>query len=239
MTIIAKNNTAGSIYLEEFGIDIAVSGQRTLTDEFSVAEICSSGGLKTLVSASSIVINDGTSDLSASDGIKAITITTEYIDSEGSGGGWTVSSTSPSSPSNGDGWYNTGSNTLYYYDGTRAEWLSMQRYCIAYGLTGQLKGAYFAIGSNVNPNSAGASFAFDTILVEVVLLTDYNTSGVPFQVEIDGSSAFAFTTDANGQYFNSGVDVDMSAYSIATFICTSTSPSVVDGTALLTFVRKG
>jgi len=78
LTIIAKNTTVSSIDLSELGITVAAGGQETLTDMFDTGEIDSCNDLRTRVSADDITINDGTSDLSISDGLDFITVETRH-----------------------------------------------------------------------------------------------------------------------------------------------------------------
>lgn len=84
--IIAKNNTAGAIFIQDLGIEISGSGQRTLTSTFTKTEISTSIDLTSEVSAGNIIINDGTSDLSISDGLAHINFETEYEDVDEIGG---------------------------------------------------------------------------------------------------------------------------------------------------------
>ena len=81
--IIAKNNTSSAIPLDDLGIEIPGSGQRNLTDNFDKNEISASNDLDTQVSSGNIIINDGTSDLSITDGLRHINFETEYEDKNG------------------------------------------------------------------------------------------------------------------------------------------------------------
>lgn len=82
--IIAKNVTLSNIDIQDMGFTLSASGTpnstRTLTDYFEIHEIVSSDNLVTEVAAGNIVINDGSYDLSVSDGLKHILIETEYED---------------------------------------------------------------------------------------------------------------------------------------------------------------
>ncbi len=69
-TIIVKNNTAASVFIEDMGTAVPGSGQRTFSDIFDFNEICVSEDLLSNVVNSTFTINDGTDDLSISDAIE-------------------------------------------------------------------------------------------------------------------------------------------------------------------------
>lgn len=72
-TCIIKN--AGSDQLiEDLGITIGAASQLTASDQFTYEELASSDDLRTLVNNSTLVINNGTSDLSAANGVKYLTL---------------------------------------------------------------------------------------------------------------------------------------------------------------------
>ncbi|MCK5603411.1 hypothetical protein KAR91_16115 [Candidatus Pacearchaeota archaeon] len=81
-TIIAKNNTSSAIFLDELGAEIPGSGQRDLTATFSLVQIFECESLVTHVTSGDIIINDGTSDLSISDGLDHVYVETKYEDFE-------------------------------------------------------------------------------------------------------------------------------------------------------------
>ncbi len=76
-TVIAKNVDVADVEIEDLGTVIPVSGQETLTDNFTFVEIADSKDLKTEVQNATIVINDGTSDLSMADGLSHISVKSE------------------------------------------------------------------------------------------------------------------------------------------------------------------
>jgi len=89
-TIIAKNVDIIDLLIEELGITIPASMQETLSDLFTLADIADSETLKTHVSGLSIVINDGSQDLSAEEGIRHVSLQSEYedaVEESGLGGG--------------------------------------------------------------------------------------------------------------------------------------------------------
>lgn len=64
ITIIAKNQTAGEIIIDDLGgIRVPASGQETLTDANSISDIYRSVDLVTEINANNILLNDGTNDL--------------------------------------------------------------------------------------------------------------------------------------------------------------------------------
>lgn len=79
-TIIAKNTTGGAIEIEDLGISIPASSQRTLSDLFTKNEIMISKDLDTEVSNGNIVINDGSNDLSVANGLQHVNYETQWED---------------------------------------------------------------------------------------------------------------------------------------------------------------
>ena len=72
--VIAKNVTVSPINLIDLGITIGAGQSLTLTDQFEVTEVTESNDLHNAVLAGSIVINDGTQDLSAQEGADFVEI---------------------------------------------------------------------------------------------------------------------------------------------------------------------
>lgn len=80
-TIIAKNVGEFDIMIEDLGINVPKSNQIELvgdTGVFNIFEVTSSTNLKEHVTNETIVINDGLIDLSVENGIKHLTLVTEY-----------------------------------------------------------------------------------------------------------------------------------------------------------------
>lgn len=78
--IIAKNTTTGYMDVNDLGLTIGPSEVINLTEIFTKNEILESADLKPLVEIGNIIINDGTQDLSASDGLMHVGFETEYED---------------------------------------------------------------------------------------------------------------------------------------------------------------
>lgn len=78
-TLIVKNNGGSSVFFEDLGIAVSGTGQVAFSDFFTYEQIADSDDLRTAVaSGGNIVINDGSSDLSASDGVDYLTF--EHIE---------------------------------------------------------------------------------------------------------------------------------------------------------------
>lgn len=71
-TVILKNNSGSIVPLEDFGLEIANGSDLTLSDYFDYSDIADSKELDGLVDDGTLVINDGTVDLSAADGVNYI-----------------------------------------------------------------------------------------------------------------------------------------------------------------------
>ncbi len=81
ITILAKNVTKKDIMIEKLGISIPSLTQIELVGIegiFSIVKVISSKELKDIVAAGNIIINDGVSDLSTVNGLKHLSLKTEY-----------------------------------------------------------------------------------------------------------------------------------------------------------------
>ena len=78
--IIAKNTTGGDIDLNDLGLSLGPLEILDLTSLFTKSEVIESSDLTSHVENGNIIINDGVSDLSLSDGLMHIRIETEYED---------------------------------------------------------------------------------------------------------------------------------------------------------------
>lgn len=79
-TIIIKNNTDSNVTIEDLGITIAASSQRTLSDLFTLVEISDSEDLVTYVNNETFTVNNGVEDLHRINGLKHINLETVYED---------------------------------------------------------------------------------------------------------------------------------------------------------------
>lgn len=176
-TIIAKNSTGSPVTIEDLGIEIPGSGQRTLSDTFDFNEICTAEDLKTLVNATTIIINDGTSDLDSTEGLYALECRTEvevpphglndHIDVsidpqdqqklayDSTAMMWlgllpqSSSATPPDDPGDGDLWYPEGELNLPYM-WSQGEWITVFRNFLTFSKGGNCDGEYLTIGGWVS-----------------------------------------------------------------------------------------
>lgn len=72
-TLIIKNSGVAQL-VEDLGITIPATSQITLSNQFEYQQIASSDDLRTLVNNGTLVVNDGTSDLSAANGVLFLTL---------------------------------------------------------------------------------------------------------------------------------------------------------------------
>jgi len=72
--ITIKNNSGGAVVIEDMGITLANGAAENFAESFSYTQIADSDDLRTLVTAGTLVVNDGAADLSAADGTFRLTI---------------------------------------------------------------------------------------------------------------------------------------------------------------------
>lgn len=153
-TIIIRNVSGTTLDLEDFGLSMVDQEERELHELFDLLEITSSQQLKDLVSAGDIIVNNGSTDLSAADGVKQLTLITQYedeADDPSQSGGWAIGSTPPATPNPGDGWYNTVDQMLYTWDSVRLLWLTA-RHNLYFGLDGNAQNKFLeAPAAHNNP----------------------------------------------------------------------------------------
>lgn len=153
-TIIAKNNTGSDIFLKDLGVTVPASSSLNLTEIIEVERITESDNLKTEVTSGDITINDGTNDLSISDGLLHIKFETEYEDESTKSGTWTVDSTSPVAVE-GEGFYKNVDGVLYSYDQSRGKWLSKDRRFLSFYRDGETSLQYLKIGELLGGSTIG------------------------------------------------------------------------------------
>jgi hypothetical protein len=176
--IIIKNNTGASVFIEDMGIAVSGSGQRTVSDIFDFNEICVSEDLKIFVNDSTFIINNGTSDLSISDA-------NEYLDCRKDVGGvgasylndlldvnigtpgdkfalvyddttnkWidgerNLDSTSEVPPTETDVlWVNPSDSITYNYNNQVSDWVSTSSDMYMFGKEKRADGAYIGIANH-------------------------------------------------------------------------------------------
>ena len=89
-TIIVKNNTGSSVFIEDMGTAVVGSGQKIFTDFFDFNEICVSEDLKIYINNSTFTINDGTDDLNISDAIDYLECKSDELSYDDIGGLFSV-----------------------------------------------------------------------------------------------------------------------------------------------------
>jgi len=163
--IIAKNVTAGEVFLEDMGIGVPASpGQITMSDLFDLNEISNSIDLQNAVSVGDLVINNGTTDLSITGGLKYISLEL----SPGVGGGWSIGNTPPLTPADGEGYYNSTSGLMAVYDGVRGLWLSVTRQFIMFGKSKTAKNEFLRFnGGSVASNRSGIRLEYNAVMTSI------------------------------------------------------------------------
>lgn len=73
-TVIIKNSSGSDQTVDDLGITVLDSSQITFSDSFNFPEIAESDDLRALVQSGDLVVNDGSSDLSAADGVNFLTL---------------------------------------------------------------------------------------------------------------------------------------------------------------------
>jgi hypothetical protein len=73
-TVIIKNSSGSDQAIEDLGITVLDATQITFSDSFTFPEIAESDDLRALVQSGDLVVNDGSSDLSAADGVNFLTL---------------------------------------------------------------------------------------------------------------------------------------------------------------------
>lgn len=72
-TVIVKNPGGSAVEIEDLGISIPASGQEELSEQFTFSELADSDDLRALALATTLTINDGTSDLTAANAVAFLT----------------------------------------------------------------------------------------------------------------------------------------------------------------------
>lgn len=78
--VILKNNTGSNVNIDDMGVTLSSSQVYTATDYFEFVDLTESDDLKTLVSAATITVNDGTTDLSIAKGLEHLEIESVHLD---------------------------------------------------------------------------------------------------------------------------------------------------------------
>jgi hypothetical protein len=210
-TIIAINDSTSEIFIEDLGIEIPALGQRDLTEVFSKQIISESKNLVTFVSNGNIIINNGSINLSISNGLKHINIQTEYEDSfdEIFGGGNGL----PPDPYPGQPYYTNG--IPYYWDSIREKWLSCW-IILNLSKDGSSDGSYLRL-DNVSSSDAGWYLHRPATITGIYCRSVSGYAYKYFEIR-DGSQSdlmlYSFSYNNSQQYINSDVNTDLNQGSI-------------------------
>lgn len=79
-TVIVKNNTSATVDIQDLGISLSAAEIIDLTNFYKFFDLVMSNDLKSLVSASTITINNGINDLNIEDGLNHLKVESEYYD---------------------------------------------------------------------------------------------------------------------------------------------------------------
>jgi hypothetical protein len=78
-TLIIKNDSGGDIMIEDMGIEIADTTQITFSNQFTYEEIATSDDLRGYVDDGTLVANNGTIDLTKSEGKEHLSVTHQFF----------------------------------------------------------------------------------------------------------------------------------------------------------------
>jgi hypothetical protein len=208
-TIIAKNDSTAEIFIDDLGIGVPALDEINLTQLFEKEEIVGSDDLDTLVSNGLLIINDGTDDLSISDGLKHINLQTEYEDS------FDEAIESGSSPPDSTSviWINSNDHFTYSWDDYRQKWLSISRANFVFS-TDKAKGIYLRIGI-ISDASASYYMHRAATIVGIFCTSGAGDNTKTFTIR-DGAQGdldiFSFSYSGSLEYANSLVNVDLNQY---------------------------
>jgi hypothetical protein len=77
-TVIIKNNGASDYLIEDLGISVVASGVVNFHEQFTYDDIAGSDDLRTAVSGSNLVVNNGATDLSSNNGVNYLSLENLY-----------------------------------------------------------------------------------------------------------------------------------------------------------------
>lgn len=218
-TIIAKNNSGVAIVLSDLGISIPATSQINLTNLFDELMIAESNDLKTKVNDGTIVINDGTSDLSITDALDRINLWNVYQIKAN------TNTIQPSgAPPSGGLWVNANDNLAYTYDTVRGKWLSTYRIPYVFQRDGNADGIYLRIGE-VALATVGYYMFRPATLTGAYIEAASGATGKLY--DIYASSTLLTTLTATGlNYYNLNLNIDINAGSRLRVFVSATGAAV-------------
>lgn len=236
-----RNDSGSDILLADMGLPISASSSLsfdTADDFFNT--IVYSENLKTNVSASDIVVVYNSADLSIVDALKFLSFQNEYIDAveESSlGGSWTISATSPQSPSDGEGWFNTTDHILYAWDNSRSKWLSTARLLETLSKGGSCDNAYLSVNDITNTDVAGLFLPRDATLTGVEIKASSGNTNKLCYLGIDYSVITSFYIP-NYSVSVSNLNVDLDKGEIAQIWVSGAGSAINDVAARIEFAWR-
>ncbi len=122
----------------------------------------------------------------------------------------TVGSTAPTSPYDGQMWYDnsSGERVLYIYDSSRSKWLSSSEFALGWGHDsgdGELLRAY---GVNNPGTGTGLRIPHDCTIVRITAQQRGGPAAKQVDILLDGTSTFNFDI-ASDSYKNNTADIDV------------------------------
>jgi hypothetical protein len=122
-----------------------------------------------------------------------------------------VSATAPLNPINGDLWFNTTTNLLYYYDSVRLKWLSVNTTTYYFGVSGNNQSnKYLSVNAIIANTSVGAVQLRNSTVVAVFssLGTATTTS---FNLRINGvaTALYTWAHSSSLTYYSTAVNLNL------------------------------
>jgi len=211
-TIIVNNDSTSEIFIDDLGIGIPPLSQINLTELFTKLQLTQSDDLDQLVYNQSLIVNDGTDDLTAIQGLKHINIQTEYedhFDEIVGGGGIEI----PSDPYPGQPYYDLG--IPYYWDNVRQKWLSVWSIYLL-SSSGGIDNMYLGI-SNLKDYDLGWYMHRPACITGIYCRALSGNNLKNFEIR-DGSQGnlniFPFSFPGTLIYINSNINVNLNQGSI-------------------------
>jgi hypothetical protein len=208
-TIIAKNVSGGDIFLDDLGIDLATDSTTELNLIFSIYLISESSDLRDRVSNGDIVINDGNSDLSVSDGLDHLLLETEYEDNLSKRNAWDSQTNEPT-PEDYGGWLDTDESILYSYNSTRDKWLSIDRRILTFHKEGEVFNGFMRIGGDLLTANNGYILERNATLIEAIARSTAGPTDANFRVFENSSNVYNFQFHGGLSVIDTTANVDLS-----------------------------
>lgn len=225
-TIIAKNNTGSNIFVKDLGVTIPSGSSVNLTEILDIINILQSDNLKTEVNDEDITINDGTYDLPTIEGLKHITIQTEYEDIYYGESGWYIGPTPPEDPVDGKGWYDSTANILYVFDETRSKWLSINRIIVTFQKSGTVTSQYLNIG-DLALSSVGYLVPRQGTIISCSIRATGGNDDCSFDIRDNGNQILQKSFSDSYELFDFSLDTNFDSEAILQCYCMDTAENPI------------